>query len=113
MKSRRKDAEKALASVRKGSADSYQISFELSLIESALQEQLDVAAETTYLDCFKGPNLRRTLIAVIIQLMQQIQGNSFMNNYLVVFLQRIGIQNSLQIYIWQNATQLAGITLAI
>ncbi|CAI4218387.1 unnamed protein product [Parascedosporium putredinis] len=53
-----------------------------------------------------------SLATILVQLMQLIQGNSFMNNYLVLFLQRIGIQNSLQIYIAQNATQLGGITLA-
>lgn len=33
-----------------------------------------------------------------------------MNNYLVVFLQRIGLNNSLQIYIAENAAQLGAIT---
>lgn len=112
MKNRRNDAEKALANLRKGRSNAEEVSLELSLIETALQEQLELSANMTYLDCFKGSNLRRTLIAVLVQLMQQIQGNSFMNNYLVIFLQTIGIQNSLQIYIAQNATQLGGITLA-
>ncbi|BDD57002.1 hypothetical protein MAP00_002411 [Monascus purpureus] len=112
MKNRRADAERALASIRKGLSGPEEVAAELALTESALQEQMELAAHITYLDCFKGSNLRRTLIAVIIQIMQQIQGNSFMNNYLVVFLQRIGIKNSLQIYIAENATQLGGITLA-
>ncbi|KAJ5289250.1 uncharacterized protein N7443_009503 [Penicillium atrosanguineum] len=112
MKNRHEDAKSALASFRKGKASPSDVSLELSLIQTALEEQRELAATTTYLDCFRGSNLRRTLIAVVVQLMQQIQGNSFMNNYLVVFLERIGIQNGLQIYIAQNATQLGGITLA-
>jgi len=112
MKDRRQEARLALASVRKGKASPSDVALELSLIQTALEEQRELAATTTYLDCFRGSNRRRTLIAVLVQLMQQIQGNSFMNNYLVVFLERIGIQNGLQIYIAQNATQLGGITLA-
>lgn len=112
MKDRRDEAEKALANLRKGKSNAEEVSLELSLIDRALREQFEMSANTTYIDCFRGSNLRRTLIAVLVQLMQQIQGNSFMNNYLVVFLQTIGVQNSLQIYIAQNATQLGGITLA-
>lgn len=81
-------------------------------MEAALQEQQEISANLTYLDCFRGSNLRRTLIAVLVQVMQQIQGNAFMNNYLVVFLERIGLNNSLQVYIAQNAAQLAAITLS-
>lgn len=112
MRNRRSDAQTALASIRKGKSSPSEVCLELSLIESALEEQRSLAASTTYLDCFRGANLRRTLIAVLVQVMQQIQGNSFMNNYLVVFLQRIGIQNGLQIYLAQNATQLGGVTLS-
>lgn len=112
MKNRRSDAQTALASIRKGKSSPSEVCLELVLIESALEEQRSLAASTTYLDCFRGANLRRTLIAVLVQVMQQIQGNSFMNNYLVVFLQRIGIENGLQIYLAQNATQLGGVTLS-
>ncbi|BCS17206.1 uncharacterized protein APUU_10034A [Aspergillus puulaauensis] len=112
MKNRRSDAQTALASIRKGKSSPSEVYLELLVIESALEEQRSLAASTTYFDCFRGANLRRTLIAVLVQVMQQIQGNSFMNNYLVVFLQRIGIQNGLQIYLAQNATQLGGVTLS-
>lgn len=112
MKDRRDDALKALLCLRKGQATEDDVAFELSLMETALREQQEVSVHLTYLDCFRGPNLRRTLIAVLVQVMQQIQGNAFMNNYLVVFLQRIGLNNSLQIYIAQNAAQLGAITLS-
>lgn len=112
MKDRRDDALKALLCLRKGQATEDDVALELSLMETALREQQEVSVRLTYLDCFRGYNLRRTLIAVLVQVMQQIQGNAFMNNYLVVFLQRIGLNNTLQIYIAQNATQLGAITLS-
>lgn len=112
IKDRRGDAHRALLSLRKGKANDADVAFELSLMEAALQEQEVISARLTYLDCFRDSNLRRTLIAVLAQVMQQIQGNAFMNNYLVVFLERIGVDNSLQVYIAQNAAQLGAITLS-
>lgn len=111
-KDRRSDARKALGWMRQGRSTDDETDVELELLDAALQEQIEHNKATSYLDCFRTSNLRRTLIAILVQLFQQIQGNSFMNNYLVIFLQRIGISNSLQIYIAQNATQLGGITLA-
>lgn len=43
-----------------------------------------------------GPNLRRTLIVAGVQCFQAGQGNSFITNYGVVFLQAIGVHNTYQ-----------------
>ncbi|KAH8690616.1 general substrate transporter [Talaromyces proteolyticus] len=111
-KHRPDQALRALENIRKGSATTEAIHGELALIQEAMREEEELHQSSTWLDCFRGPNLRRTMIATGVQVFQQIQGNSFMNNYLVVFLQQIGITNSLQVYIASNCTQLGGITLA-
>jgi hypothetical protein len=40
---------------------------------------------------FKGANLRRTLIAIGLQSLQQAQGVSFVSNYILVTLVSLGI----------------------
>ncbi|OBT88576.1 hypothetical protein VE02_03988 [Pseudogymnoascus sp. 03VT05] len=109
---RPEEALKALGSIRKGSATKEAVNSELALLQEATWEEEAEHKASTFADCFRGANLRRTLIASGVQLFQQMQGNSFMNNYLVVFLQQIGVEDSLKIFIASNCTQLGGITLA-
>ncbi|ETS81532.1 hypothetical protein PFICI_06534 [Pestalotiopsis fici W106-1] len=52
-----------------------------------------------WIECFRGTNLRRTLIATGMQCLQQAQGSSFMSSYAVVFFQAIGVQNEYQIIV--------------
>ncbi|KAH8703036.1 general substrate transporter [Talaromyces proteolyticus] len=48
---------------------------------------------SSWVDCFKGSNLRRTLIATGVQCLQQAQGNSFMASYCVTFFEAIGFND--------------------
>ncbi|KAL2829837.1 general substrate transporter [Aspergillus pseudoustus] len=106
------EALRALSRIRAGSAEPEEVQAEFELIKAAMHEEQQMHAASKWRDVFTGPNLRRTMIATGVQIFQQIQGNSFMNNYLVVFLQQIGITNALSIYIASNCTQLGGITLS-
>ncbi|RDW59301.1 sugar porter family MFS transporter [Aspergillus mulundensis] len=91
-KGRRDDAAKVLHLLRRGTPHDL-IEQEADLLYLSEQEQQALHGSVSWLDCFKGPNLRRTAIATGMQCMQQTQGSGFMSNYLVVFLQGIGITN--------------------
>ncbi|KAL4809091.1 general substrate transporter [Aspergillus unguis] len=93
-KGRRDDAAKVLHLLRRGTPHEI-IEQEADLLLLAEQEQqaLHGLTSASWISCFKGPNLRRTLIATGMQCMQQTQGSGFMSNYLVVFLQGIGVKD--------------------
>ncbi|KAF4470301.1 Major facilitator superfamily domain general substrate transporter [Fusarium albosuccineum] len=88
---RREGALKALEYSRHGAASEEAIALELSLIEIAMQHEEENHHATTYADCFKGSNLHRTCIAMGVQCLQQAQGNSFLQSYLVIFLNQVGV----------------------
>lgn len=97
-KGRKDQARKVLTFLRGKSALPSMIEEELDLLIRAEAEQREFHSATSWLDCFRGSNLRRTLIGAGVQSLQQAQGSSFVLGYVVVFLQTIGIkQNSLQI----------------
>lgn len=85
---------------------------ELILLEEALREQVEAHHATSWLDCMRGSNGRRTFIAVGVQCLQQSQGAAFLNTYLVVFLKQIGIPNTLKVNVAYMCANLAGATLA-
>lgn len=90
-KARKDDALKALNYMRHGAATPEEVEFELDLIDQAIQAEVESHRATSYVDCLKGSNARRTLIAVGVQCLQQAQGNSFMTTYLVIFLSQVGV----------------------
>jgi SP family general alpha glucoside:H+ symporter-like MFS transporter len=55
---------------------------------TSLEEKITSGA--SYLDCFKGVNLRRTEIVCMTWAMQNLSGNSF-SNYSTYFLQQAGL----------------------
>ncbi|EXJ94406.1 hypothetical protein A1O1_02800 [Capronia coronata CBS 617.96] len=60
-------------------------------------------------DVFRGPDLRRFLIATGIQCLQQAQGSSYMNNYIVSFLQAAGVSDYFPIVMAINVIYWASI----
>ncbi|WRT67148.1 uncharacterized protein IL334_004114 [Kwoniella shivajii] len=52
------------------------------------------AAETTYWQCFRGTNLRRTIIALMVFVLQQIVGVIFVLGYSTYFFQLAGFKSS-------------------
>ncbi|EKG20662.1 General substrate transporter [Macrophomina phaseolina MS6] len=109
---RRPEALSALTYIRHGSATHSEVEVELSLLEEALREQVQAHRATSWLDCLRGSNGRRTFIAVGVQCLQQSQGAAFLNTYLVVFLKQIGIPNTLKVNVAYMCANLAGATLA-
>ncbi|CDK25314.1 unnamed protein product [Kuraishia capsulata CBS 1993] len=63
-------------------------------IEEAHNALQNYRKDTSYLDLFKGVNLRRTLIAMAIPCLLTGQGLVFMGAYLVLFLESIGVDDA-------------------
>jgi hypothetical protein len=91
------DALKVLLWLRKGTPSDV-VEQEVGLLSLA-EEELKQTMTGSWLECFRGTNLRRTLIVTGVQCLQQAQGNSFMSSYAVVFLQQIGITDTYKIQV--------------
>ncbi|KAL3463482.1 hypothetical protein BJX64DRAFT_287231 [Aspergillus heterothallicus] len=102
-KGRRDDACKVLHLLRQGTAPDL-IEKEADLLMLAEEVQQTLHGSASWLHCFRGANLRRTAIATGMQCMQQTQGSGFMSNYLVVFLQGIGITNEYRMTVLMTFT---------
>ncbi len=66
---------------------------EVMEIQAAYVEQRNMYQGSGWVELFRGANLRRTLIAIGLQCLQQAQGVSFVSNYTVTTLISLGIQN--------------------
>ncbi|KAK6221181.1 putative high-affinity glucose transporter protein [Colletotrichum tabaci] len=69
---------------------------EIELFKAQVEEQRENHAAVTVLDCFRGINLRRTVIAMSVQILQQAQGVSFIQNFIVTFMQQLGFPDALR-----------------
>lgn len=69
---------------------------EIDMLRVQIEEQRELHKATTVLDCFKGTNLRRTVAAMGVQILQQAQGISFIQNFIVTFMQQMGFPDPLQ-----------------
>ncbi|KAF4827937.1 High-affinity glucose transporter ght2 [Colletotrichum tropicale] len=72
------------------------IAQEVQLLKIQVEEQRELHKATSLKDCFKGVNLRRTIIAMSVQILQQAQGVSFIQNFIVTFMQQLGFPDSLR-----------------
>lgn len=66
---------------------------EVQEIAAAYTEMRQLYSGTGWLELFRGANLRRTLIAIGLQSLQQAQGVSFVSNYTVTTFLSLGIDN--------------------
>ncbi|KAF9641157.1 putative sugar transporter protein [Lasiodiplodia theobromae] len=94
-KEREEEALEVLLLLRRGTAREA-VEEEVRVLVAAEKEQRQHLQAASWADCFRGANLRRTLIVAGVQCFQAGQGNSFITNYGVVFLQAIGVQNTYQ-----------------
>jgi len=93
-------AAKALAKVRGQPIDSDYIQDELAEIIANHEYEMQVIPQTSYLgswaNCFKGgiadgsSNLRRTLLGIGMQMMQQLTGINFIFYFGTIFFQQLG-----------------------
>ncbi|PIG82279.1 sugar transporter [Aspergillus arachidicola] len=88
--------EEAEASMKVLFGPDYNAKEEIHLLQLQLEEQREFHKATSLLDCFRGVNLRRTVIAMGTQILQQAQGISFINNFIVTFMEQLGFPDPLK-----------------
>lgn len=69
---------------------------EVELLKAQDLEQRELHRATSIWDCFQGTNLRRTIIAMGVQILQQAQGVSFIQNFVVTFMEQLGFPDPLR-----------------
>lgn len=84
---------KSLRSAKTGAADADKIALEVEEIRAAYEEMRQIHDGVSWTELFKGANLRRTLVAIGLQSLQQGQGVSFVANYTLTTLIGLGIAN--------------------
>ncbi|KAL6241919.1 hypothetical protein RBB50_011164 [Rhinocladiella similis] len=90
-KDRGSEAEKSLSRLRPNTPFDV-LQQEVALI-LAQEEENRARFSRSWTECFKGSNLRRTMIASSVQCLQQAQGNSYMSSYRILFFQALGFQD--------------------
>ncbi|KAJ3956599.1 hypothetical protein N0V92_006834 [Colletotrichum tropicale] len=95
MKGRKEEAAKAL---RKFNGPKHNVEETLAIMETTLEKEKELNDRgASYLECFKGPNLRRTTIVVVVYLAQQLAGSNFVASYLPYFFTIAGVGNPIGI----------------
>ncbi|KIM98710.1 hypothetical protein OIDMADRAFT_181961 [Oidiodendron maius Zn] len=89
----RKDDARAALKKLSSQKDRPDIESVLAMIEQTDLLEQELEATTTYLDCFKGANLRRTEISIMVYLIQVIGGNPLIG-YANFFFEQAGLNAS-------------------
>ncbi|CAH0058107.1 unnamed protein product [Clonostachys solani] len=78
-------------------------------------EEAETQKSSSYLDCFKGTNLRRTLIAIMVFQSEPNSGLGFVGSYGALMYQYIGISDakSFQLQIGGQILSISGATIAL
>ncbi|KIJ63765.1 hypothetical protein HYDPIDRAFT_175817 [Hydnomerulius pinastri MD-312] len=90
-KGRNDDARKVLARLGGAAAD---VKLQVQQIQETIELEDSYAATATYLDCFKGVSLRRTIVAMMVFVLQQCSGVIFVLGYSTYFFELAGIADS-------------------
>jgi MFS transporter, SP family, sugar:H+ symporter len=103
--------EKARTNLRKIRGESYtdaeiDAEIEATIKFTALERQIDASA--SYLDCFKGNDRRRTLIAIMMMVGQQFMGVAFLAGYMTYFFALVGFTDAFIVSVITNAVAIAG-----
>ncbi|KAL4757261.1 general substrate transporter [Aspergillus foveolatus] len=87
---------------------------DLAIINATIQhEQEESSSGVSYLECFKGVNLHRTLIACLRMVMQQFCGFPLCGNYPAYFLTLSGLDNAFLIALISMILSLAAVLLSL
>ncbi|OBT83370.1 hypothetical protein VE02_08366 [Pseudogymnoascus sp. 03VT05] len=108
-KGRLEEARKALRGLTSRKVTDDEISQTVAMIAHTNELELQLQEGTSYLDCFRGPNLRRTEIASVVWMTQVLCGIWFGGN-VTYFLQQAGFNpdKSFDFGIGTNGIALAG-----
>lgn len=88
---RKGDREGALKALKKLTHSSVDVNQLLVAIERTNKLELEHIKEASWLDCFKGSDLRRTLLATLIYAIQPLSGNYLITGYCVYFFELAGL----------------------
>ncbi|KAJ0304906.1 hypothetical protein COL516b_005687 [Colletotrichum fioriniae] len=95
MKGRREEAGKSL---RKFNGPRHNVEESLAIMEATLEKEKALSqGGASYLDCFRGTNLRRTTIVCMVYLTQQFAGAQLVVGYLSYFFTIAGVGNPIGI----------------
>ncbi|ORY89803.1 general substrate transporter [Leucosporidium creatinivorum] len=107
--------EEAVAAIRTLRGAEVDARAEVAEIRAGFESEKLLYAGIQWGQLWQGANLRRTLISIGVQCLQQAQGISFMNNYLLVTFQSLGFTEvyalSFGVYLVQGAGSCAGFVL--
>ncbi|KAI0123760.1 maltose permease [Xylariales sp. AK1849] len=95
IKGRREEAAKAF---RTFNGPKFDVSGAMAVMTAAVmqEQELEQASRSySWIDCFKGPNGRRTLIICMVYVAQQFIGVNFVAGYLTYYLKLAGVDNAL------------------
>ena len=84
-------AEKALKRLTHSSVDTESL---LATIQLTTKLELEESDSNSFLDCFKGTDLRRAIISSMVYATQVLAGNSFVIGYAVYFFELAGLSTS-------------------
>ncbi|EPS28963.1 Maltose permease MAL61 [Penicillium oxalicum] len=91
---RTKDAKRALERLTTKQEDSqFDADETISMMVHTTALEAKITKGASYLDCFKGTDLRRTEIVCMVWAIQNLSGNSF-SNYSTYFLEQAGLDSS-------------------
>ncbi|KAI5283655.1 hypothetical protein KEM54_001956 [Ascosphaera aggregata] len=110
-KGRIEDAKKALLRITsKNSETGFNADDTIAMMVHTNQLENDLTKGASYLDCFKGTDLRRTEIVCMIWVIQNLCGNTF-SNYSTYFLEQAGLSqaDSYSFAIGQYAINVVGV----
>ncbi|ODN95190.1 MFS transporter, SP family, general alpha glucoside:H+ symporter [Cryptococcus wingfieldii CBS 7118] len=89
------EAKKSLLRLASPKKDpSFDVNEQADLIRHTTELEKDITSGASYLDCFKGVDLRRTEIVCAIWAMQNLAGNSF-SNYSTYFFEQAGLTGTI------------------
>ncbi|KAF5002330.1 hypothetical protein FDECE_10646 [Fusarium decemcellulare] len=88
----------------------FHVDEELNTIISAIEHEKSVTRkDASYLDCFRGVDRRRTLLACLPMVMQQFGGFPLCGNYLAYFLRLAGLDDAFLITVIANVLSIVAI----
>ncbi|RSL95391.1 hypothetical protein CEP52_012084 [Fusarium oligoseptatum] len=91
--SRIEDAKKAVEKLTSRKADpDFDVDSTVSMMEYTHQYELKTTGKATYLECFRGVDLRRTEITCMVWAIQNLSGSGFMG-YSTYFFQQAGLDS--------------------
>ncbi|KAI1504748.1 general substrate transporter [Biscogniauxia marginata] len=108
LKDRRDEAAKAF---RRFNGAKFDVNTAMAVMTAAVMKEQEIARQnksSSWMDCFRGSNGRRTLIICMVYIAQQFIGVNFVAGYLTYYFKLAGVQNALGIAQAAFAIQIFG-----